>query len=100
MVFPFSSSGGRARYPGPGGTTGHLSSCHPGLELGSRFLPRPRRGSKSRVVGRATPAGRVRRFNRGLSTLIPDRKRVVEGKSVSVRVDLGGSRIIKKNKNK
>src|SRR3546814_14674658 len=28
-----------------------------------------------------------------------DRKSVVEGKSVSVRVDLGGSRIIKKKKN-
>src|SRR3546814_14467714 len=27
-----------------------------------------------------------------------DRKSVVEGKSVSVRVDLGGSRIIKKNR--
>src|SRR3546814_11532621 len=30
----------------------------------------------------------------------PDRKRVVEGKSVSVRVDLGGRRIIKKKKQK
>src|SRR3546814_14312195 len=29
-----------------------------------------------------------------------DRKSVVEGKSVSVRVDLGGCRIIKKKKNK
>src|SRR3546814_17154718 len=29
-----------------------------------------------------------------------DRKRVVSGKSVSVRVDLGGRRIIKKNKQK
>src|SRR3546814_11507642 len=29
-----------------------------------------------------------------------DRKSVVEGKSVSVRVDLGGRRIIKKTKNK
>src|SRR3546814_18563877 len=29
----------------------------------------------------------------------PDRKSVVSGKSVSVRVDLGGSRIIKKQKN-
>src|SRR3546814_12962482 len=28
----------------------------------------------------------------------PDRKSVVEGKSVSVRVDLGGARIIKKKK--
>src|SRR3546814_15516468 len=30
------------------------------------------------------------------ATVQPDRKRVVSGKSVSVRVDLGGSRIIKK----
>src|SRR3546814_19555044 len=30
----------------------------------------------------------------------PDRKSVVEGKSVSVRVDLGGSRIIKKKNKK
>src|SRR3546814_17595274 len=35
-----------------------------------------------------------------LVPLIADRKSVVEGKSVSVRVDLGGSRIIKKKKNK
>src|SRR3546814_12572438 len=32
-------------------------------------------------------------------SLGPDRKRVVEGKSVSVRVDLGGRRILKKKKN-
>src|SRR3546814_20132393 len=31
----------------------------------------------------------------GIYRLFPDRKRVVEGKSVSVRVDLGGRRIIK-----
>src|SRR3546814_11676632 len=31
--------------------------------------------------------------------LKPDRKSVVSGKSVSVRVDLGGSRIIKQKKN-
>src|SRR3546814_12791879 len=31
--------------------------------------------------------------------IAPDRKRVVEGKSVSVRVDLGGRRMIKKKKN-
>src|SRR3546814_17573641 len=34
------------------------------------------------------------------STLAGDRKRVVWGKSVSVRVDLGGSRTIKKKKKK
>src|SRR3546814_13377885 len=35
----------------------------------------------------------------GVSTRRGDRKSVVEGKSVSVRVDLGGRRIIKKKKN-
>src|SRR3546814_17000569 len=34
----------------------------------------------------------------GRSLQLPDRKSVVEGKSVSVRVDLGGRRIIKKKK--
>src|SRR3546814_14340056 len=34
----------------------------------------------------------------GIVKLDPDRKSVVEGKSVSVRVDLGGRRIIKKKK--
>src|SRR3546814_18856427 len=34
------------------------------------------------------------------SPSIPDRKSVVQGKSVSVRVDLGGRRIIKKKKKK
>src|SRR3546814_20567018 len=32
----------------------------------------------------------------GLAVLIEDRKRIVAGKSVSVRVDLGGGRIINK----
>src|SRR3546814_15500284 len=36
----------------------------------------------------------------GLEFVDADRKRVVEGQSVSVRVDLGGRRIIKKKKNK
>src|SRR3546814_16318687 len=34
------------------------------------------------------------------SHVTPDRKSVVKGKSVSVRVDLGGRRIIKKKQNK
>src|SRR3546814_15614717 len=37
-------------------------------------------------------------FERGGQAVGPDRKRVVEGKSVSVRVDLGGRRNIKKKK--
>src|SRR3546814_18668729 len=40
------------------------------------------------------PAHRLRRARAGAA----DRKRVVSGKSVSVRVDLGGRRIIKKKK--
>src|SRR3546814_19502010 len=35
----------------------------------------------------------------GADELSADRKSAVEGKSVSVRVDLGGRRIIKKNRN-
>src|SRR3546814_20784192 len=35
-----------------------------------------------------------------MSEALADRKSVVEGKSVSVRVDLGGRRIIKKKKTK
>src|SRR3546814_13331453 len=43
--------------------------------------------------GRAQAVGVVRRLTRGERK---DRKSVVSGKSVSVRVDLGGRRIIKK----
>src|SRR3546814_16144253 len=38
--------------------------------------------------------------NLAKSVTVEDRKSVVSGKSVSVRVDLGGSRIIKKKKKK
>src|SRR3546814_11820607 len=44
--------------------------------------------------------GKIRTLSRKLAALLPgidaDRKSVVSGKSVSVRVDLGGCRIIKK----
>src|SRR3546814_19800378 len=45
---------------------------------------------QARGAGLAVPARELRQ--------IADRKSVVEGKSVSVSVDLGGRRIIKKNK--
>src|SRR3546814_13137047 len=50
----------------------------------------------------APPAGRVARLREGQRPERgeADRKRVVEGKSVSVRVDPGGRRIIKKKKKK
>src|SRR3546814_17338548 len=55
-------------------------------------IPTPLRG---REPGRA-PSGRA--DAPGSTGQRPDRKSVVEGKSVSVRVDLGGRRIHKKNK--
>src|SRR3546814_18175602 len=42
--------------------------------------------------------GALTEGSRGLPVVLPDRKSVVSGKSVTVRVDLGGRRIIKNNK--
>src|SRR3546814_14819509 len=69
------------------------------LRLGLGRLPpsgpfRGRQPDQLHLSGRG-PAG-ARRHGRGLQ----DRKSVVQGKGVSVRVDLGGRRIIKKKKNK
>src|SRR3546814_11555797 len=55
------------------------------------------------AISTSTPAGRSRRIRASTvlsvgSTMSIDRKSVVSGKSVSVRVDLGGRRIIKKKK--
>src|SRR3546814_11560634 len=43
-----------------------------------------------------TAAATAGRGSKGASAAMADRKSVVEGKSVSVRVDLGGRRIFKK----
>src|SRR3546814_14473660 len=52
------------------------------------------------VVGRTSrPAAFAHPAATGM-VVAPDRKSVVEGKSVSVRVDLGGRRFIKKQNNK
>src|SRR3546814_12059156 len=50
------------------------------------------------VVDRLVVLNELRLLERGVNEA-PDRKSVVSGKRVSVRVDLGGRRIIKKNKN-
>src|SRR3546814_19701836 len=53
------------------------------------------------IVNRGMGWGPMRPKKQGramLLTPVPDRKSVVEGKSVSVRVDLGGRRILKKKK--
>src|SRR3546814_16181827 len=66
------------------------ASCRisPGADHGYAERPRRRGRHRDRRIARD-------RLGRRL-----DRKSVVEGKSVSVRVDLGGRRIIKKNKKK
>src|SRR3546814_17272522 len=46
----------------------------------------------------ATRGQRIEQLKRRGSSFVADRKSVVEGKSVSVRVDLGGRRIIQKKK--
>src|SRR3546814_12844682 len=60
-------------------------------------LPDTRTGNRADVMqrreGASTPSLRV-------ETIAQDRKSVAQGKSVSVRVDLGGRRIIKKKKKK
>src|SRR3546814_11542198 len=49
-------------------------------------------------VLRKSQKDRERNYSEFLARLAGDRKSVVEGKSVSVRVDLGGRRIIKQKK--
>src|SRR3546814_17648989 len=68
---------------------GRLAGRGGGAQMGraAQLLPRPRAGLWLRSGGAGIFL--VRRAGR-------DRKRVVSGKSVSVRVDLGGRRIIKK----
>src|SRR3546814_19444509 len=61
------------------------------------ILDRARRGDLAHMAARQGHARRDARAAR--RRLGRDRKSVVEGKSVSVRVDLGGRRSIKKKKN-
>src|SRR3546814_11296866 len=81
------------------GSTAQLRlGLHPPLSRSS--------GGAARV---SSSASRIRSGSSGATSWLPaisgsssgseDRKSVVEGKSVSVRVDLGGRRIIKKQKN-
>src|SRR3546814_20509468 len=55
--------------------------------------------SLERPTPRTSPGRRIPRNSRARSVGCPDRTSVVSGKSVSVRFDLGGLRLIKKNQN-
>src|SRR3546814_19759929 len=74
-----------------------------GLKIGAETFER-QRVKQRRISHRPAPrparraSPRARRL-RPWHWLRPDRKSVVEGKSVSVRVDLGGRRFIKKKNN-
>src|SRR3546814_6478382 len=74
---------------------------------GQRLRPITARSTQARVAKIASSAVGVKsgtanliRMGDGSVAEQKDRKSGVEGKSVSVRVDLGGRRIIKKNNNK
>src|SRR3546814_11608389 len=64
-----------------------------------KSIPMDRGDRRSTLGARRRPSG-GREQNRGKAScsIERDRKSVVQGKSVSVRVDLGGRRIIKKKK--
>src|SRR3546814_20124282 len=66
-------------------------------QIADRQVP-PKGGSGGGSEGGRGGGGRVRHVALGKGRHL-DRKSVVEGKSVSVRVDLGGRRIIKKKTN-
>src|SRR3546814_11895680 len=72
--------------------------------LAVRGLSQPVYGHdiQQELVSERSLEGRLRLGRSGPARLLSrqERKRVVEGKSVSVRVDLGGRRIIKKKKKK
>src|SRR3546814_18216035 len=55
-------------------------------------------GPRRRTLAVADGERDLRTRRRGLESQLEDRKSVVSGKSVSVRVDLGGRRLIKKKK--
>src|SRR3546814_11619724 len=70
-------------------------------ELSSRFQEDEAKTARVRLwdaCGAHTPTAILRAFQ--CVTREQDRKRVVKGKSVSVRVDLGGRRIMKKKKDR
>src|SRR3546814_16526127 len=74
------------------------------LGSGERFQRLAERGADGRHLGQfgrrqviEVLVHRVAGMDLVLNDVEPDRKSVVEGKSVSGRVDLGGSRLVKKN---
>src|SRR3546814_19959272 len=71
------------------------------MHVGTREFTSPEAAANSPLAQAIFDTGEVSNVMFGrdfVSVTAADRKSVVEGKSVSVREDLGGRRIIKKNK--
>src|SRR3546814_20740035 len=100
-----SRPGSHIRRPGPL-RRAQGSSLHRHPETSAADPPCPRRrgdispSSLRPPVARAPDLDARTRLELGVEEQLADRKIVEEGKSVSVRVDLGGSRKIRKNKNR
>src|SRR3546814_13255363 len=101
MIPPKAQTGTSNSNPQPNCATGRGGP--PGLapSFPLRTAARPVRNRISRITGPAREVTANMPSVNSVESFIayPDRKSVVEGKSVSVRVDLGGRRFIKKKKN-
>src|SRR3546814_12252527 len=84
------------------GVSAHFITCSGGIMGTSAFIPLWKPARSLAIMGFSAalffPFGLTGPFALFLPTLGADRKSVVVGKSVSVRVDPGGRRIIKKKK--
>src|SRR3546814_11774915 len=76
-----------------------MIALYPASRVSSSFFTLVARSRSSRTSASSAPRSMLNAWRESADTWLEDRKSVVEGKSVSVRVDLGGRRIIKK-KNK
>src|SRR3546814_17109001 len=79
----------------PQGTPFHRPAWLTGVERGT--------GNRAHMLAAVAPSGEIAGLlplHHVRSALFGDRKSVVSGKSGSVRVDLGGCRVIKKKKKK
>src|SRR3546814_13656485 len=93
------------RKPGASPTISRRASTDPKLDTGALWKAGNAARLACRNAARRGQCGQSRSGAAGSTRSVtlmrarrPDRKRVVSGKSVSVRVDLGGRRIIKKKK--
>src|SRR3546814_18484400 len=98
-LFPYTTlfRSTRRQPAGAGGARGTVASIAP-ARGGHARARQFRQCGHLRALSDRNPRGRADKLGRALDRVGLDRKSVVSGKSVSVRVDLGGRRIHKKKK--